>query len=61
MLWLFLLGGAGSVGSYSLAIWAATQAPLALVAAFVLREQVGLPRWIAVGIVAAGVILLRAG
>lgn len=70
-----LLGGAGSVGSYGLAIWAATQAPLALVAAlressivfgtligaFVLREHVGLPRWVAVVIIAAGVILLRAG
>ncbi len=70
-----LLGGAGSLGAYGLAIWAATQAPLALVAAlressivfgtligaFVLGENVGLPRWIAVGIIVAGVILLRAG
>jgi len=70
-----LLGGAGSLGAYGLAIWAATQAPLALVAAlressivfgtligaFVLGENVGLPRWAAVGIIVAGVILLRAG
>ncbi len=70
-----LLGGAGSLGSYGLAIWAATQAPLALVAAlressivfgtligaFVLGEHVGLPRWTAVVIIAGGVILLRAG
>ncbi|MGZ9811513.1 EamA family transporter [Pseudoroseicyclus sp. H15] len=65
--------GAMSLGAYWIAVWAFTQAPLALVAAlressilfatliaaFILREPVGPWRWAAAGLIAAGVVLTR--
>lgn len=68
-----LLGGAATMGSYGIALWAMTQAPLAVVAAlretsiifgvliafFFLKENIsGLRIYAAIGIV-AGAILLR--
>lgn len=69
-----LAAGAMSLGSYWIAVWAFTQAPIALVAALressilfatviaalVLREQVNRWRWISAGIIACGVMLMRA-
>ena len=68
-----LIAGALSLGSYWVAIWAFTKAPIALVAAlretsvlfamllgvFLLKERAGWPRWIAAGLVACGVALIR--
>jgi drug/metabolite transporter (DMT)-like permease len=62
-----------STGSYLLAIWSLTQAPVALVVslretsmlfavaigALLLRERVGPWRWLAVALVFAGVLLIR--
>ncbi len=67
------VAGALSLGSYWVAIWAFTKAPIALVAAlretsvlfamllgvFWLRERAGWPRWIAASLVACGVALIR--
>ncbi|WP_142764391.1 EamA family transporter, partial [Klebsiella pneumoniae] len=73
LLCVTLLGGVGTMGSYGLALWAMTQAPLAVVAAlrdtsilfgafiaFVLLKEkvVGLRIAAALGI-AAGAVLLR--
>ena len=69
-----LAAGAMSLGSYWIAIWAFTQAPVALVAAlretsvlfamliavFVLGERAGPRRWTAAALVAGGVMLMRA-
>ena len=69
-----VIAGALSLGAYWIAIWAFTEAPLALVAAlretsvlfamligvFVLRERAGLWRWVSAGLILAGVILMRA-
>jgi drug/metabolite transporter (DMT)-like permease len=66
--------GALSLGSYWIAIWAFTQAPLAMVAAlretsvlfamliafFLLKEKVGLMRWAAASLIVAGIVLMRA-
>jgi drug/metabolite transporter (DMT)-like permease len=66
--------GAMSLGSYWIAIWAFTRAPIALVAALretsvlfamliavlLLRERVGPWRWAAAGLIACGVVLARA-
>jgi drug/metabolite transporter (DMT)-like permease len=66
--------GTMSLGSYWIAIWAFTQAPLAMVAAlretsvlfamliafFFLKERVGLLRWCAAGLIVAGILLMRA-
>jgi drug/metabolite transporter (DMT)-like permease len=66
--------GAMSLGSYWIAIWAFTRAPIALVAAlretsvlfamliavFLLRERVGPWRWAAATLIASGVVLARA-
>jgi drug/metabolite transporter (DMT)-like permease len=66
--------GAMSLGSYWIAIWAFTRAPIALVAALretsvlfamliaavVLREKPGPWRWAAAGLIAGGVVLVRA-
>jgi drug/metabolite transporter (DMT)-like permease len=63
-----------SLGSYWIAIWAFTRAPIALVAAlretsvlfamllavFVLGERAGPRRWGAAALVTAGVMLMRA-
>lgn len=68
-----ILGGVGTMGSYGLALWAMTQAPLAVVAALretsilfgaliafiVLKEQVVALRIVAACGIAAGAILLR--
>ena len=68
-----LAAGAMSLGSYWIAIWAFTQAPLALVAALretsilfalliglvVLRERIGAARWAAGGLIVAGILLMR--
>lgn len=68
-----LAAGAMSLGSYWIAVWAFTQAPVALVAAlressilfalligtFVLGERAGRWRWIAGGTIATGVLLMR--
>jgi drug/metabolite transporter (DMT)-like permease len=70
---LGLIGGAGAIGSYGLALWAMTVAPLAVVAALretsilfgtaisilLLHERVGRTRFIGVCVIAAGAILLR--
>ncbi len=68
-----LAGGIGTLLSYSLALWAMTQAPVALVAALresailfglaisalVLKEQPPRRRLVAAGIIALGVVALR--
>lgn len=68
-----LAGGIGTLLSYSLALWAMTQAPVALVAALresailfglaisalVLKEQPPRRRLVAAGIIALGVVVLR--
>ncbi len=68
-----ILGGIGTMGSYGLALWAMTQAPLAVVAALretsilfgaliafiVLKEQLMPLRIFAACGIAAGAILLR--
>ncbi|MDQ0316933.1 DMT family transporter [Amorphus orientalis] len=65
--------GAMSVASYWIIVWAFTQVPIALVAglressilfatliaAFVLREPVSRSRWASVGLIAAGVVLMK--
>ena len=65
--------GAMSLGSYWIAVWAFTIAPIALVAAlretsilfatviaaFLIREPVGIWRWISIGLIVIGVILMR--
>ena len=69
-----LAAGAMSLGSYWIAIWAFTRAPIALVAAlretsvlfamliavFLLGERAGPRRWCAAALVTAGVMLMRA-
>ncbi|PQZ46959.1 EamA family transporter [Ochrobactrum sp. MYb15] len=68
-----LVGGLGTLGSYGLALWAMTMAPIAVVAAlretailfgvlisvFILKEKVGLPRFLAAGLIVLGAITLR--
>jgi drug/metabolite transporter (DMT)-like permease len=70
-----LLGGAGSIASYGLALWAMTKAPVATVAALretailfallisvvVLKEKASPIRYIAGATIAAGVLVLRLG
>lgn len=65
--------GAMSLGSYWIAVWAFTIAPIALVAAlretsilfaaliaaFLIREPVGVWRWISIGLIVTGVVLMR--
>jgi len=67
------LAGALSLGAYWIAIWAFIKAPLAMVAAlretsvlfamligvFILGERAGAWRWIAAGLIVAGVVLMR--
>ena len=66
--------GSMSLGSYWIAIWAFTQAPLAMVAAlretsvlfamliafFLLKEKVERRRWLAGALIMAGIVLMRA-
>lgn len=68
-----LLGGAGTLGAYGLALWAMTVAPLAAVAAlretsilfaaliarFLLSERIGARRAVAITAIAAGAVLMR--
>lgn len=68
-----LLGGSCTLGSYALALWAMTQAPIALVAALretsvvfgailaatLLHEPVSRLRWLAVLIVVAGAVAIK--
>jgi drug/metabolite transporter (DMT)-like permease len=72
---LAALGGTASIGSYAIALWAMTRAPVASVAALretsvlfaavlgtvLLKEKFGLQRAIGTGIVVAGVMALRLG
>lgn len=72
-LWRGLAGGIGNLGSYGLALWAMTRAPVAVVAALretsilfglaiaalVLGERVGLPRLVAASLIVLGAITLR--
>lgn len=68
-----LAGGAATTASYGLALFAMTNAPIALVAALretsilfataistlVLREHVGWVRWVASGLIAGGAVSIR--
>ncbi|MDB5948518.1 MAG: EamA family transporter [Massilia sp.] len=72
---VMLLGGAANLGSYALALWAMTQAPVAAVAALretsilfaaaiaalVLGEKVGARRLAAIALVACGAVAMRLG
>ncbi|OYV00690.1 MAG: phosphonate utilization protein [Burkholderiales bacterium PBB5] len=69
------LGGCASIGSYTIALWAMTRAPVASVAALretsvlfaallghrVLRERFGLQRALGTGVIVLGVMALRLG
>lgn len=69
------VGGAGTVASYGLALWAMTQAPIAtvsalretsilfgvVISAWVLKEHLTRTRIIAAGIIAVGAMVLRLG
>lgn len=71
--WRGLIGGAGSIGSYGIALWAMTKAPVATVAALresaivfaliisvvILKERASVWRYVAGTIIAAGVLILR--
>lgn len=68
-----LLGGACTLGSYGLALWAMTQAPIALVAALretsvifgallafaLLGERLSRVRWAAIAVVTAGAVVIK--
>ncbi|KXF77735.1 hypothetical protein ATN84_10420 [Paramesorhizobium deserti] len=70
---LALIGGVGTLGSYGLALWAMTMAPVAVVAALretsilfailisaiFLKERVGLRRVVAAVLIVIGVIIIR--
>jgi drug/metabolite transporter (DMT)-like permease len=72
---LAALGGSASIGSYAIALWAMTRAPVASVAALretsvlfaavigtlVLKEKFGLQRALGTAVIVAGVIALRFG
>ena len=72
---LAALGGAASIGSYAIALWAMTHAPVASVAAlretsvlfaallgtWLLKEKFGLQRALGTLVVVAGVMALRQG
>ena len=71
--WRAAIGGAGSIGSYGVALWAMTKAPVALVAAlretsivfallisvFVFRENGSIWRYLAGGVITAGALALK--
>ncbi len=73
--WLGLAGGAMSFGAYGIVLWAMTFAPIGAVAAvressvlfatalgaILLHERFGVWRWIASGMVAAGLALVKIG
>ncbi len=68
-----IVSGGLSLGSYWIAIWAFTLAPLAMVAAlretsvmfamligvFLLGERAGMWRWMAAGLIVSGIVLMR--
>jgi phosphonate utilization associated putative membrane protein len=70
---LATLGGAASIGSYTIALWAMTRAPVASVAAlretsvlfaavlgtWLLKERFGLQRALGTGVIVGGVMALR--
>ncbi|KAB8064042.1 DMT family transporter [Janthinobacterium violaceinigrum] len=70
---LAAVGGFGTLASYGLALWAMTQAPVAAIAALretsilfaiaiaalFLREKISPRRYLAIGLIAAGAILMR--
>ncbi|MDN2672339.1 DMT family transporter [Janthinobacterium sp. SUN026] len=70
---LAAVGGFGTLSSYGLALWAMTQAPVAAIAALretsilfaiaiaalFLREKISPRRYLAIGLIAAGAILMR--
>ena len=70
-----MLGGSASIGSYAIALWAMTRAPVASVAALretsvlfaallgtvLLKERFGLQRAVGTGVIVAGVMALRFG
>lgn len=72
---LGMVGGIGTTVSYAIALWAMTQAPIAMVAAlretsilfallisaWVLGERVPRFRWAAASLIVAGAVALRAG
>jgi drug/metabolite transporter (DMT)-like permease len=69
------LGGAASIGSYAIALWAMTRAPVAAVSAlretsvlfatllgtWLLKERLGAQRLAGAGVIVAGVMALRFG
>ncbi|MBX5223876.1 MULTISPECIES: EamA family transporter [unclassified Rhizobium] len=71
--WRGLIGGAGSIASYGLALWAMTKAPVATVAALretsilfalvlsvvVFKEKAGIWRYVAGVVIAIGVLVLK--
>ena len=71
--WRAAVGGAGSIGSYGVALWAMTKAPVALVAAlretsivfallisvFVFRENGSIWRYLAGGVITAGALAIK--
>jgi len=73
--WLGLAGGAMSFGAYGIVLWAMTFAPIGAVAAvressvlfatalgaILLHERFGVWRWVASGMVAAGLALVKIG
>ncbi|KQO76831.1 EamA family transporter [Rhizobium sp. Leaf262] len=73
--WRGLAGGAGSILSYGLALWAMTKAPVAIVAAlretsilfaivisvFLLKEKASIWRYVAGAVIAMGVLTMRIG
>lgn len=70
---LGLAGGVGTTASYAMALWAMTQAPVAMVSAlressilfallisvFLLRERIPRARWLAAALIVGGVLALR--
>ena len=72
---LAALGGAASIGSYAIALWAMTRAPVAavsalretsvlfatLLGAWLLKERLGAQRLAGAGVIVAGVMALRFG
>jgi uncharacterized membrane protein len=70
---LLPVGGVSTVGSYGIALWAMTLAPVAAIAALretsilfataiaalFLRERIGRRRLLAVGLIACGAVVMR--
>jgi drug/metabolite transporter (DMT)-like permease len=70
-----VMGGAASIGSYAIALWAMTRAPVASVAALretsvlfatvlgtlMLKERFGAQRALGAAVIVAGVMALRLG